>query len=137
MNTKYIHKVKYYETDKMSIVHNANYLRIFEEGRLDYMDQAGVPYTRIEDAGILIPVVDAYVRYHHVMKYGDEFCVQTSLTAFNGIKMEFAYEIHLCSDGTLIASGNTSHCFIDENTRLPLSIKKKLPDVYSLMINEV
>ena len=51
----YCHKVHYYETDKMAIVHNANYLRIFEEARLYYMEQIGVPYPEIEEAGILIP----------------------------------------------------------------------------------
>ena len=130
---EYTRKVFYYETDKMAIVHNANYLRILEEARLDFMEQSGLPYTAIEDAHILIPVVDAYVRYHHVLKYGDEFTVRTRLSKFNGLRMEFEYEIRLNKEGTLIASGRTSHCFIDEATRLPLTLKKKLPQAYSLM----
>lgn len=131
---RYRRQVFYYETDKMAIVHNANYLRIFEEARLFFMEQAGLPYTVIEDAGILIPVVDAYVRYHQTLKYGDEFYVEVKLTEFNGARMTFQYEIHRTSDDERITSGHTSHCFIDEEKRLPLSIKRKLPQAYEKMM---
>lgn len=77
---KYYRQVFYYETDKMAIVHNANYLRIFEEARLFFMERIGVPYPQIEEAGILIPQVEAYVRYHQTLKYGDEFYVAVSLS---------------------------------------------------------
>lgn len=130
---KYCRKVYYYETDKMSIVHNANYLRIYEEARLFFMEQLGVPYTFIEEQGILIPVVDAYVRYHHTLAYGDEFEIEVKLTAFNGIRMEYQYEIRRTSDDQLISDGHTSHCFVDEVTRIPLSIRKKLPKEYEMM----
>ena len=80
----YKHTVQYYETDKMAIVHNSNYLRIFEEARLFFMEKIGIPYTKIEDAGILIPQVDAYVRYHQTLKYGDELCADVKMTEYNG-----------------------------------------------------
>lgn len=134
---KYIRNVYYYETDKMSIVHNANYLRIYEEARLFFMEQLGIPYPMIEDNGILIPVVDAYVRYHHTLAYGDEFSVEVKLTGFNGIRMEYHYEVRRIPDELLISDGHTSHCFVDEIKRLPLSIKKKLPEAYELMLASV
>ena len=131
---RYSRPVYYYETDKMAIVHNANYLRIYEESRLNFMEQLGIPYTVIEDAGILIPVVDAYVRYHHTLKYGDTFLSEVHLKEFNGIRMEFTYEIRRQGDEELISTGHTSHCFIDENTRLPLNLKKRLPEAYAAMV---
>lgn len=134
---RYCRQVFYYETDKMAIVHNANYLRIFEEARLFFMEQLGIPYTSIEEAGILIPVVDAYVRYHQTLKYGDEFFVDVKLAEFNGARMTFAYEIHRKGDEVLITSGHTSHCFIDEVKRLPLSIKRKMPEAYEEMMAHV
>ena len=111
---RYCRQIFYYETDKMAIVHNANYLRIFEEARLYFMEQIGVPYPEIEEAGILIPQVEAYVRYHQTLKYGDELCVDVKLTEFNGARMSYAYEIHRGGDELLIAEGHTSHSFIDE-----------------------
>ena len=44
-------KVQYYETDMMGIVHHANYLHWMEEARIDFMDQMGFPYKRIEAEG--------------------------------------------------------------------------------------
>ena len=91
---KYCRQVFYYETDKMAIVHNANYLRIFEEARLYYMEQIGVPYPEIEKAGILVPQVEAYVRYRQMLKYGDEFYVEVKLSEFNGARMTYQYKIY-------------------------------------------
>ena len=130
---KYCRQVFYYETDKMAIVHNANYLRIFEEARLYFMNQIGVSYPKIEEAGILIPQVDAYVRYHQTLKYGDEFYVEVRLVEFNGARMKYQYEIHRASDDELTASGFTSHCFVDEEKRLPKNLKKLLPEAFEKM----
>ena len=33
----YIHKVKYYETDKMGITHHSNYVRFMEEARISFL----------------------------------------------------------------------------------------------------
>ena len=49
-------RVLYYETDKMGIVHHSNYIRYMEEGRLEYMRQAGLVYKDLESRGILMPV---------------------------------------------------------------------------------
>ena len=45
-------RVLYYETDKMGIVHHSNYIRYMEEGRLEYMRQAGLVYTDLESRGV-------------------------------------------------------------------------------------
>ncbi len=52
----YIHKVQYYETDQMAFVHHSNYIRWFEEARLDFMEQAGAPYASMEAQGFISPV---------------------------------------------------------------------------------
>ena len=36
-NTIYDRSINYYETDQMGIVHHSNYIRYFEEARLDMM----------------------------------------------------------------------------------------------------
>ena len=134
---RYSRPVYYYETDKMAIVHNANYLRIFEEARLFFMRQAGVPYTDIEEAGILIPQTEAHINYKHTLQYGDEFGVNVKLVFFNGVRMTLEYEIRRMDDELLIATGSTSHCFIDEQTRIPLNIKKKMPEASAVIASHI
>ena len=47
----YHHKVQYYETDKMGIVHHSNYIRWMEEARIDFLGQIGWNYKKLEDMG--------------------------------------------------------------------------------------
>ena len=42
-----VHKVQYYETDQMGVAHHSNYIRWFEEARVDWMDQLGLRYADI------------------------------------------------------------------------------------------
>ena len=51
--TVYNRKINYYETDKMAIVHHSNYIRFFEEARLDMMDKFDLNYRKMEDMGII------------------------------------------------------------------------------------
>ena len=45
---KYEHKTQYYETDQMGIIHHSNYIRWFEEARIDFMDHCGFSYAQME-----------------------------------------------------------------------------------------
>ena len=54
--TPYVHKVAYYETDRMGIVHHSNYIRWMEEARIDFFDQLGWSYQKFEDEGVISPV---------------------------------------------------------------------------------
>ena len=42
----YQRRVNYYETDQMAIVHHSNYIRWFEEARVDLLQQLGFGYDR-------------------------------------------------------------------------------------------
>ena len=60
----YIHKVNYYETDKMGIVHHSNYVRWLEEARVLAMDEIGYPVSKLEQENLFSPVlsysIDSY-----------------------------------------------------------------------------
>ena len=59
----YLHRVQYYETDGMRIVHHANYIHWMEEARIAYMEEAGYGYDRMEADGIAIPVLGIDCQY--------------------------------------------------------------------------
>ena len=52
----YRRTVQYYETDRMGVAHHANYIHWMEEARIDFMDEIGFPYRRMEAEGVLSPV---------------------------------------------------------------------------------
>ena len=85
----YGRKVYYYETDRMGIVHHSNYIRWFEEARDDFMRQLGVPYSVLEERGIIIPVLSVSALYRKHLTYEDEFSVQLHYRKFTGIKIFF------------------------------------------------
>ena len=49
----YEHKTQYYETDQMGIIHHSNYIRWFEEARVHMMEQLGMGYDAMEEAGVI------------------------------------------------------------------------------------
>ena len=59
----YIRKVQYYETDMMGVTHHANYIHWMEEAKVDFMDQLGFPYTRMEAEGVSSPVIAVSCEY--------------------------------------------------------------------------
>lgn len=129
----YIHKVQYYETDKMAIVHHSNYIRWFEEARVDWLEQIGCTMETIENEGVLIPVMSVTCNYHSMVRFGDEVAVKVKITKFNGIKIEMEYEIRDLTTGDLRNTGMSSHCFIDSEGKL-LSLKKSKPELYNKLL---
>lgn len=135
--TPYIGRASYYETDKMRVVHHSNYIRYFEDARCKFLDEIGCGMREIEQEGITIPNVDAYAKYIKPIKFFDEFRVEVKLTRFNGVSFEFEYEVYLTEGNILSATGHTAHCFTTDDELKPVSIKRKLPEIYEKMKNAV
>ncbi len=50
-------RVRYIETDQMGIVYHSNYYVWFDIGRTELMRSLGYTYTKLENQGILLPVL--------------------------------------------------------------------------------
>ena len=132
--TPYLRPVNYYETDKMAIVHHSNYIRWMEEARLDYMERAGLDYEEMERRGIIMPVTSVSCRYLRSAVYGDTVRIYVKPTLFNGVRAGFGYGIRIGDDDRDAAVGESSHCFLDTATRVPLNLKKRYPEFYERAI---
>ena len=85
-NTIYDRSINYYETDQMGIVHHSNYIRYFEEARLDMMEQVGLSYTAMEEHGLIIPVLSVACEYIKPVLFGEKVQIHTRLVKFDGSK---------------------------------------------------
>lgn len=121
----------YYETDRMNIIHHSNYIRWFEEARIDFMRKAGYPYEKMEAIGIMLPVISAECSYKNSICFGDTVLIQTAVSKFNGFKMELQYKIINKKTDELHAFGSTAHCFTDSNLK-PVRIKKTHPEIFKI-----
>lgn len=132
----YLHNAKYYETDQMAIVHHSNYIRWFEEARVDWMDQVGVPLTAIEARGIVIPVVSVSAKYKTMVRFGDDVSIRTQLTKYNGVRFFFHYEIRDVATGVLRTTGESEHCLMDDKGRI-VNLKRRDPELHALFLSLV
>lgn len=128
--TVYRRKMYYYETDQMGIVHHSNYIKIFEESRLDLMEKWGLNYASMEHMGVIIPVLSVECHYLLPLCYNDSISVHTRMTKFDGIKINFEYEIYKEGCLDLHTSGRTGHCFLNQDMK-PFRMKKLYPDLYN------
>ena len=121
----------YYETDKMSVVHHSNYIRWFEEARVNFMKKVGYPYDFMESQGIMMPVLSAQCSYKNSVHFGDTVLIYALISKFNGFKMEVQYKTCDKKTGELRATGSTTHCFTDMSMK-PLRIKKNHPEIFKI-----
>lgn len=124
-----IHRVQYYETDRMGIVHHSNYFRWMEEVRVDYLSRIGLPYDRLEAEGIISPVISAECSYKLPTRFGDTVEITACLQAYRGVRFTMEYEMRDYTSGQLVACGTTEHCFVNGEGR-PISIKRTRPELY-------
>lgn len=126
--------VNYYETDRMGIVHHSNYLRFFEEARVDWLAQLGMPYEVLERRGLMSPLLTSACAYHKPLTFREPFRVHITLTQYNGLRMTLAYRIERTTDNALCATGETSHCFVDAATFRPLRLQRAFPDAHAALL---
>lgn len=110
-------RVRYGEVDRMGFVYHANYLPYFELGRTELLRGQGHAYRALEEAGTLLVVVDAGLRFLRPAGYDDELVIRTRLTELGGVRIRFEYEVHRPADGTFIASGHTTLASTDLSGR--------------------
>jgi acyl-CoA thioester hydrolase len=116
-------RVRYAETDKMGVVYYANYLVWFEVARADLLRTLGWSYREMEEAGVVLPVIEAHCEYQRPARYDDEIEVRTEGTMLSAVRMRFQYTIVRTADGSVAAEGHTVHASVDPSGR-----PRRLPD---------
>lgn len=113
-------RVRYAETDAMGVVYYANYFVWFELGRTEWIRARGLTYREIEEAGILLPVVEAHCAYRAGARYDDLVRLETTVTALTPARVSFAYRATRAAPGgeTLLVEGRTAHVFLTREGRI-------------------
>lgn len=119
----YCRRAQYYETDQMGIVHHSNYIRWMEEARLDFLEQLGWGYQKLEDDGLLIPVTEVSCSYKSPVRFGETVRIDVRVSAYQGVRLTLEYRITDPGTGKLRAEGKSGHCFCNRDGR-PIRLKK-------------
>ncbi len=126
----YEHKVQYYETDKMGIVHHSNYIRWMEEARIDFLSQCGWDYKVMEDNGIVSPVTGVESKYKGNTVFGDVISIEVSVEEFKGIRLKLRYVMK--KGDVVVNEASSEHCFLDTDGKI-VNIKKVQPKLYDAL----
>ncbi|MDR2065383.1 MAG: acyl-CoA thioesterase [Prevotellaceae bacterium] len=126
-------RVRYYETDKMGVVHHSNYVRYYEYARTEMMIYLGFSYGTMEKEGIMMPVISVSSKYIKPAYYEDELVIRVALKDLPGAKMRFFYEI-FNQHGDLINTGETVLSFTSTVTNRPCRPPKRLTDILKEII---
>src|SRR6516162_3157215 len=90
---------RYAETDRMGLLHHANYLVYFEQGRTELLRSRGFSYKDLEDQGYLLVLTRLQVRYRSPARYDDLLTLRTIVVRTTSVKIEHRYD--LFRDGVL------------------------------------
>lgn len=115
-------RVRYGETDQMGHAYYANYLYWFEQARGAWCRDRGFTYKSLEERGVLLPVVEAHLRYKGEVKYDDWILVRVWISEVKRAAMRFDYEVFNESSGKLVTEGYTWHVVMSPESRSAVSI---------------
>ncbi|WNS46371.1 thioesterase family protein [Paenibacillus sp. MMS20-IR301] len=148
-------RVRYQETDRMGVVYHANYLTWFETGRTEMFRQLGLTYRSMEEAGLLLPVIQADLQFKSPARYDDHIAVYARLTTFSALRVVYEYEIRRVAEdggedgvsgsfllrpensqplpGELLVSGATSHVWLNREWK-PVRIDRAQPELFRAIL---
>jgi acyl-CoA thioester hydrolase len=111
-------RVTYAEVDRMGLLHHTHHLRWFERGREEFCRRRGALYREMEDAGILVVVVDLAAQYKIPLRYDDLADLTVKLVEVRHASIAFEYELRRVADGAVATTGRTRHAFVTREGRV-------------------
>lgn len=104
-------RVRYAETDRMGLLHHANYFVYFELARTEMLRARGVTYRDVEDSGHLLVIVDIGCKFKRPAHYDDVLTIRTIVERVTHVKIIHRYEVY--RDGLLLAEGHSTLACVD------------------------
>ncbi len=123
-------RIRYADTDQMKFVYNGKYLEFFEVGRTELIREMGMSYKEFEDAGFMLPLNDAYIKYHSPAFYDEVLEIEAAMSTKPLARLQIDYTIKVGE--RLIATGYTRHAFLSVETGRPV----RSPEIFNKLIDK-
>lgn len=117
-------RVRYAETDRMGLLHHANYLVYFEQGRVELLRSQGYSYRDVEDQGFFLVLTKVEVKYRRPVEFDDIVTLKTIVERTTSVRIDHRYEMF--RDGMLVAEGSSTLACVDREGNpqaLPATLK--------------
>jgi acyl-CoA thioester hydrolase len=123
-------RVRYSETDKMGYVYYGNYASYFEVARVEMLRSLGVSYKKLEEDGVMLPVLLFSIKYFKPAYYDDELTIKTRVEKMPDTRIHFYFET-FNADGEQLNKAETTLVFVDIKTGKPQKIQADLVPYFS------
>ena len=114
-------RVRYAETDRMGLLHHANYLVYFEQARTELLRQQGLTYRDMEDQGFFLVITNVEVKFKSPARYDDVLTIKTTVGRTTPVRIEHTYAV--TCEARPVAEGKTTLACVDRAGKL-----QALPD---------
>lgn len=104
-----IKKIYYHDTDCGGVVYYANYLKYFEEARVEYMQMKGIDLKQLGEQGILFVVKNVEIEYKSPARYGDLLSIVSAVESLKNVTIDF-YQEAKRSETTLVTAKTKLVC---------------------------
>lgn len=127
-------RVRYAETDQMNYVYYGRYAEYFEVARVEALRELGLSYKKMENEGIMLPVLSYNVKYIKPAYYDDLLTLETTIAELPSSRITFYYNV-INEKGDLVCKAETTLVFINKLTgkpgRPPESLLEKLSPFFN------
>jgi acyl-CoA thioester hydrolase len=125
-------RVRYADTDADGVVYYANYLAFFETARVEWLRALGYPITKILERGIILPVVEARIRYLRPARVDDLLTIRATLVSVGPASFAFDYEVAR-EDGLLLVTGWTRLAVCERGATRACAMPQWMRDLFTAL----
>jgi len=112
-------RIRYGETDQMGVVYHGNYAQFLEVARVEWLRSVDISYKKMEDDGVMLPVVNLNINFKKPAVYDELISVKTKLRKKPGLKITIDQEIYNEKD-ILITTSEITLVFVNMESKRPM-----------------
>lgn len=118
-------RVRYSETDRMGYVYYGHYAQYFEVARVELLRSLGFSYKKLEDEGVILPVLEYSIKYIRPAFYDDNLTIKTTVNELPSARIHFRYETFNDKE-ELLNKAETTLVFVNQKNGRPTSMPDDL-----------
>ena len=122
--TLFRHKVRYFEADQQGVVFNMWYLGYFDEAMTVYLEEGGLDYQKMLNAGFDVQLVHSEIDWKAPLRWPATADIEVGLAAAG--RTSFSLNFNVQANGTEVASGRTVYVVVQTNGSGTLPIPELL-----------